>query len=403
MQMVDSLQTKETRRKPTDRIPGIDLLRGLCIIAVVVHHVNLRIPFKESTLGQMLGKQGNALLFWSGYYGVIVFFVISGFLITSWSLKRWGGLAQMNWKHFYAMRFARIVPCLVGVIVLLSVLHLLGADGFVIDPKRTDLFHALFAAATFHVNVLESNVGYLPGGWDVLWSLSVEEVFYIFFPLLCLWMKRPSLLIAVFLGFISIGPFARTMLTQNEYWADNGYLSCMDGIAFGCLAAMISNKLTVARTAWMQIVGTALCLLVVYFRHVTGSLGLYKTGLNVTVLELGTALLVIAAHQRLIAGKARTHWWSSPIRWFGRNSYEIYLSHMLIVLPFTLLYTEMSKPIETAVLWFIAIIAICSALGYTVMRYYSEPLNRMLRARLMKGKRQKDSSGELVFGLGSAE
>src|SRR5436190_1990822 len=242
--MTDSIQTKEISSRLAGRIPGVDLLRGLCIIAVMMLHVNIRIPLKESALGQMLGKQQVALIVWNGNYGVIVFFVISGFLITSWSLKRWSELAQMNWKQFYAMRFARIVPCLLGLLVLLSALHLMGAEGFVINPKRTDLLHALFAALTFHINVLESNVGYLPGGWDVLWSLSVEEVFYILFPLLCIWTKRQYLLVPVLIGFIAIGPFARTVLTQNEFWADNGYLSCMDGIAFGCLAAMISNKIT---------------------------------------------------------------------------------------------------------------------------------------------------------------
>jgi peptidoglycan/LPS O-acetylase OafA/YrhL len=88
----------------------IDLLRGLCIVAVVLHHINLRIHFRDSSLGQLLGPAANRALFWNGYYGVRMFFVISGFLITSWALKRWGMLSQLNVRQFYQMRFARIMP-----------------------------------------------------------------------------------------------------------------------------------------------------------------------------------------------------------------------------------------------------------------------------------------------------
>src|SRR6476646_703298 len=108
------------------RVHGIDVLRGLCIIAVVLHHINLRIHFRESGLGQWVGPAANRVLFWSGYYGVRVFFVISGVLITTWSLKRWGGLMQISLRKFYRMRFARIIPCLVGLLVLLSILDRAG-------------------------------------------------------------------------------------------------------------------------------------------------------------------------------------------------------------------------------------------------------------------------------------
>ena len=52
------------------RVPDIDLLRGLCIVAVVLHHINLRIHFRDSSMGQLLGPAANRVLFWNGYYGV---------------------------------------------------------------------------------------------------------------------------------------------------------------------------------------------------------------------------------------------------------------------------------------------------------------------------------------------
>src|SRR6478672_1021534 len=106
-------------QKSEKRVPGIDLLRGLCIVAVVLHHINLRIHFRDGGLGHLIGPAANRVLFWNGYYGVRVFFVISGFLITTWSLKRWGSLSRLRRRQFYLMRFARIVPCLAGLLVLL--------------------------------------------------------------------------------------------------------------------------------------------------------------------------------------------------------------------------------------------------------------------------------------------
>ncbi len=164
------------------RVQGIDLLRGLCILAVVVHHINLRVRLDKTSLGALLGSAINRVLFWSGYNGVIVFFVISGFLITTWSIKRWGHLGQISRRQFYLMRFARIVPCLLALLVILSLFDRLGVPHFVIDTHRSSLPRALLAALTFHVNWLEARTGYLPASWDVLWSLSIEEVFYIFFP-----------------------------------------------------------------------------------------------------------------------------------------------------------------------------------------------------------------------------
>lgn len=280
------------------RVPGIDLLRGLCIVGVVLHHINLRIHFRDSSLGQLLGPAANRALFWNGYYGVRVFFVISGFLITSWSLKRWGRLSQLNLRQFYQMRFARIMPCLTGLLLVLVLLDRLGIPRFVINTQHTSLARASIAALTFHVNWLEAKTGYLPASWDVLWSLSVEEVFYIVFPLLCMLLRKQALLIGVLTCLALVGPFARVH-TQNELWADYGYLACMDGIAFGCLAAMVAAKIRLSDKANLafRISGVILCLLITVFRGIAVKFAFYKVGLDVTILEIGAALLVIALQQ----------------------------------------------------------------------------------------------------------
>jgi peptidoglycan/LPS O-acetylase OafA/YrhL len=379
------------KRSLSNRVPGIDVLRGLCIIAVVLHHINLRIHFRDSNFGHWIGPAANRALFWSGYYGVRVFFVISGFLITTWSLKRWSTLAQLDRRQFYLMRFARIVPSLIGLLFLLSVLDRFSVPYFTINTQHTSLGRALLAALTFHINWLEARTGYLPANWDVLWSLSVEEVFYVFFPLLCTLVRRQAALIALLGCLIVIGPFAR-VLTQNELWSDYGYFSCMDGIAFGCLAAMLAAKVKFSHKTNLifGISGSLLCIFIDVLRGPAAHLGLYKVGLDVTTLEIGTALLLIALQQNfetlrpdLSPGKAATALFHSTasLRWFGRNSYEVYLTHMLVVWPIVVLFFHFHQSINTAPFWFLAATALAGVLGYAVARFYSEPLNHWLRMR----------------------
>ena len=107
-------------------------------------------------------------MFWSGYYSVMTFFVISGFLITTLSMRRWTFLEQIAPSRFYQLRGARILPCLLILLAVLSVLHWVGASDFTIRPQLASLPRALVAALTFHVNWLEGHRGYLPANWDVL-------------------------------------------------------------------------------------------------------------------------------------------------------------------------------------------------------------------------------------------
>src|SRR6202035_1160477 len=134
-------------------------------------------------------------LIWDGQRGVQVFFAISGFLITSTTLRRWGSLSQVSLRGFYLMRFARIVPLLLLLLAALSALHLAHFPNFVISQETGGLPHALFAVLTFHINVLEARRGYLPGNWDLLWSLSVARLFYLSRALVC-WLRSRGKLLA---------------------------------------------------------------------------------------------------------------------------------------------------------------------------------------------------------------
>jgi len=171
------------------RNPGIDALRGLSILLVMVLHISLRIPLKETGLAMFLPRRILLALSDNGYEAVFIFFVISGFLITGRALRRWSSLGRIDRRAFYARRLARIAPCLVLLVSVLSLFDLARVPEFVIGPGQS-LRRAALSVLALHLNWYEGRTGYLPAGWDVLWSLSIEEVFYLGFPLICLLARR---------------------------------------------------------------------------------------------------------------------------------------------------------------------------------------------------------------------
>ena len=179
------------------RNQGIDLLRGFSILLVIVHHIALRIPLKHGWLSQFLPGNLLSAFVYNGYEAVFLFFVISGFLITGNALRRWGSLASIDVRAFYVRRGARILPCLILLMLVLSALHGFGASDYTITREGQSLPRALLAVAGLHLNWYEGTTGYLPGNWDVLWSLSIEEVFYLGFPLACLLIRRKAVLWAL--------------------------------------------------------------------------------------------------------------------------------------------------------------------------------------------------------------
>lgn len=374
-------QTLIAARAPAapSRIDQIDVLRGVSILAVIVHHINLRMPVGKTALGGWLPKAVASDLGWNGYNGVIIFFAISGFLITTTCLRRWQTLGEISVRQFYRLRFARIAPVLLALLAVLSVLHLLRAPDFTINAARSSLPRALLAALTLHINWLEAHHGYLPANWDVLWSLSNEEMFYLFFPLLCWVIRKRAALIAIFAVFAVLGPFARTIFTHNQLWADYGYLSCMDAISLGCIAAIAADAVAFSRASRrsMQFAGSALIILVTLFRVQVGAIGLYKSGLDVTLLAAGTAVACIAFLQAGASGSR----WLAPVRWFGRNSYEVYLTHMMVIFPMLAVAAFFGNTRTWAPAWYLIMIGLAGALGGVIARYYSEPMNRNLRRR----------------------
>ena len=150
-------------RSMQQRSGVIDVLRGLSIALVLLNHVNMRLFLAKFSYWQGLPEALHDALVWNGQNGVQIFFALSGYLITSTSLRRWGSLSSIRVGEFYALRIARIVPLLLLLLAVLSFLHLCGTPGFVVGEETGGLGRALIAALTFHINWLEAHRGYLPG------------------------------------------------------------------------------------------------------------------------------------------------------------------------------------------------------------------------------------------------
>lgn len=370
-------EAKSSARNWT-RLDGVDLLRGLAIFFVLMNHVNMRLLGAKVPYTHGLPPQLVYSLAWNGQFGVQIFFAVSGFLITSTTLRRWGSISTVNIREFYQFRFARIAPLLLLLLSILSGLHLAHIRNFVVSPKTGGLGRALLAAGTFHINLLEAQRGYLPASWDILWSLSVEEMFYLFFPLVCRLLRRERFLLVPLILFVILGPFARShAFNHNPVWREYSYLGGMDAIALGCLTALFVARRNLSRpTLWIfGITGAILLTFSLGFSIRAYTWGLGRNGLNMTVLAIGTCML--------IAVFAQTRWQAprilTPLLRLGQRSYEVYLSHVFVVLGFFSLFLAAGKPMKYVPPLFLAVILIAGLLGELVARGYSEPINRWLR------------------------
>ncbi len=370
------------------RIDGVDCLRALAIFYVLLNHIGLQLIFAHVPFREHLPPLLVTDLIWQGQRGVQIFFAVSGFLITSTSLRRWGELGRVRIRDFYLIRFARIAPLFTGLLAVLSVLHLAGVAHFVVSSRVGGLGQALTAALTLRVGLFEARNGYFPGSWDILWSLSVEEMFYLFFPIASRLLGRGKLFVALLAGLVVLGPFARTVLAHgNPVWREYSYFGSMDAIALGCLTALIVSGRTFSRALQRILAGCGLALLslCLIFDPVVGWLHLERLGLDMTVVAIGACLVIAAA--------ASSGWQiARPFRLFlvyGRRSYEIYLTHMFVVIACFGVYGKLGWPLSFTAPLFLIIIALAGGLGELVARLYSEPANQALRSRF------GDSPGKL--------
>ena len=363
------------------RNAGIDVVRGISIILVVVHHTALRIALTKTGLASVLPMQLLAGLSWDGYEAVFVFFVVSGFLIAGNSVRRWGKLSRVDLRSFYVRRASRILPCLFILLAVLSLFDLAGVSNYTITGDAQSLPGAIFSALGLHLNWYEGRTGYLPGGWDVLWSLSIEEVFYLGFPVACIVLGRTRLLLGLVFGVLALSlPVLLNGLSHaSEIWREKAYLPGMAAIAMGVCAALLvaaiprPRRSIVALSGWT---GTALIAALFWWED-----AFYRVVGNGTMLVLtgSVGLLMIAFHWDW--GRRWTVKGTSWLRSFGVLSYEIYLTHMFVVFSVVGLFRLCGGGLRFGWLWFIPSLFFSWCLGVLVARVLSSPAERWIRGR----------------------
>ena len=354
----------------------IDALRGAAILCVLVLHFALAYGLKNSPLSALPGWLLGAA--YQGNYGVTMFFVISGYLITSTSLRRWGDLARIDLAAFYAYRIARLLPSLLlalSLIVLLGVLDVpffANSDGGKHLPASY-FFIAIASILTFWHNVLMQSAGYFNYCLNVYWSLSVEEMFYLLLPLSCRFLRQRQAIMLLCGAAIVAGPVYRSLHADNEIYFMYGYVACFDAIAIGCLTALLTQHWQPGTRAGQRLRWVAgLALAALYVRGIGG-----HEVFGFSAIALASAAFIVGATAGQAAGQSRP----GPLQWLGRHSYELYLFHIIVLAAMRNVVDKAGLGYAERLPWLALFLAATALAATLVARTVSEPANTALRRR----------------------
>ena len=288
-------------------VPALDGIRGVAIVIVVALHTVALKPFP------FFSNRWVEHPIEYGFLGVDLFFVLSGFLITTLLLVEWDGSDRVRFGAFYWRRVLRLLPALALLLVVVS------GYGFVTGiPKRATVGTVLTVALYVknYVNVNTTGISQL--GLGHLWSLSVEEQFYLVWPAMLVGLLRfrrdwvvPCVLIV---GAVLIGwhrwdvwvPHSHTLVLDAKL--DRTEVGA-DGLLIGALAAWVRARLTVPAmlvpaAGWCGLIVVAWC-----FEHllVIGS-ALYHGGLSAfDVAGRGRGLRLPRRACGAVRGYSRSH------------------------------------------------------------------------------------------------
>ena len=359
-------------RAPSRSIPSLDGLRALSVAMVILAHaVGLKsgrgafFPFPQ--------------LSWLGQSGVDIFFVISGFLITYLLLKENDSKGTIRLKNFYFRRFFRIFP---PFYVYLALIMVLWATGRVTQNSRD-----LISSATYTWDYRRNGQDWLLGH---IWSLSVEEQFYLLWPpcLLLLGKKRSTYMA---LAVILLSPVSRflTYLFAPAWRGAEGIMlhTRLDTIMFGCALALLWREERFNRWVDKLLEPSMFALSVVYILILAPCLsslfeGRYDWPIGYTLRGtlISIVLLYVVRKPTSLPGRILN---LRFLRHIGIISYSLYLWQQMFTGPYSFLF-----PLNVAVIF------ACAELSYVLVERPALRLRGLIEERPTKVPTTSDSSRE---------
>lgn len=309
-----------------EHLTALDGVRGVAILLVLAFHL-------LTPVAQGFGQNFAARLCQMGWVGVDLFFVLSGFLITGILLEARG--SEHYFFNFYARRTVRIFPLyyavLLGVFVILPLIGaaaLLGEGGRL---ARQDQAWFWLYATNFRV----ARVDFVYRSLNHLWSLAVEEQFYLAWPFLVAWLSGSSLrrlcwffiaaALAIRAGIIFDGRFPVAAYTLMPCRVD----------AFGCgaLVALARRRGDIATTlwssgrAWLALLAALILLFGVIQRPISTNPAIATAGYTLLALFFATSIAQVLSHP---TGRASRVMSMRALTLCGTYSYALYMFHPMV-------------------------------------------------------------------------
>lgn len=336
-------------------IPELQGLRGIAVLAVVLYHSHLRLV-RTPLYGPSL---------W-GWTGVNLFFVLSGFLITSILVESRD--KPHYFRNFYARRALRIWP----VYVLTLVVTYAKADWFVGEPAGVAIRTAPWWAYIFFLqNLLHLN---LPPGIEPTWSLAIEEQYYFLWAPLVRFLRKPWLMAAGLGAALIACPLFR--MSHFAWITPTDTVTHLDGIAMGSLIALGLHTLPFARRTWLMLGACGMAVGFSLAATVVGGTAFLDSALSCAFG--GTVLAAIAstgARNPLNALLRR-----GPLAYYGKISYGLYMIHIMVFIYYGWFDLRMDKYGVAGNLAVVGLRLAASTLAATVLWYGFE-------SRILKLKR----------------
>jgi len=369
---------------PKQRLIELDGLRGSALVMILVFHaVSQEGAYSPDSFLAFL--QRSASLFWTA---LDLFFVLSGFLIGGILMDQRG--SPRYFKTFYVRRFTRIVPVYFAW-VLAYVLLIAIAGHLVVKLSNSGVRPPLDFPIWSHFLFLQNSFAFrfdgIAGAWfGHLWSLAVEEQFYLLAPLLVRFIpsrRLKWLMGAVVLLAIAARIYYRTTTAMSPTDITTRTVCRMDALAIGMLAAMVYRS--ESASSWLQqnliwlrsLLAIALVGVGLLFRFSYGSLTIGMQTIGFTWMAFFYALILLLAVQNrsgILAAFLRNRF----LLELGSVSYCIYLIHLVLIVSLHAVILHHPPRISTIPGAAVTLLAVC--LAYAIAKlswtFFEGPLQR---------------------------